>query len=150
MCWNLLLACMIVCHVKELIPEEEPNVSNDLTLDGEHLSKASLTQPLDYNAPICMIVSSRTWFGWLLHYYLRYSLIVVSCLTFILWFVYALIWMCICYMIFIWLLDAWVIRLVMEYYDDEYGWSHVSATVGVDLRSRAIVMIDLSRWVIEH
>jgi hypothetical protein len=30
---------MIVCHVKELIPEEEPNVSNDLTLDGEHLSK---------------------------------------------------------------------------------------------------------------
>jgi hypothetical protein len=54
---------MIVCHIKELIPEEEPNVSNDLTLDGEHLSKASLTQPLDYNAPICMIVSSRTWFG---------------------------------------------------------------------------------------
>jgi hypothetical protein len=30
---------MLVCRVKELIPEEEPNVLNDPTLDGEHLSK---------------------------------------------------------------------------------------------------------------
>jgi hypothetical protein len=52
-------------------------------------TKASLTQPLDHNAPICMIVSSRTWFGWLLHYYLCYSLIVVSCLAF-----YIVIYIC--------------------------------------------------------
>jgi hypothetical protein len=94
-----------------------------------------------------MIVSSRAWLGWLLHYDLHYSLIVVSCLTCILWCVYALIWWCICYMIFIWLLNAWVILLVVEYSDVEYGWGRVSATVGVGLRSRAIVVIDLSRWV---
>jgi hypothetical protein len=30
---------MIVCRVKEPILEEEPNVPNDPTSDGEHLSK---------------------------------------------------------------------------------------------------------------
>jgi hypothetical protein len=34
----VLLACMLVCRVKEPIPEEL-NVLNDPTLDGEHLSK---------------------------------------------------------------------------------------------------------------
>jgi hypothetical protein len=110
-------------------------------------TKASFTELLDHIAPICMIVGNRAWLRWLLHYYLHYSLIAVSCLTFILWFVYALIWMYICYMIFIWLLDVWVMWLAIEYSDDEYGWSRVSATIGVGLRSRAIVVIDLSRRV---
>jgi hypothetical protein len=30
---------MIVYHVKEPIPEEEPNILNDPTPDGEHLSE---------------------------------------------------------------------------------------------------------------
>jgi hypothetical protein len=30
---------MIACRVKESIPEEELNVLNDLTPDGEHLSE---------------------------------------------------------------------------------------------------------------
>jgi hypothetical protein len=30
---------MIAYHVKEPIPEEEPNVPNDPTLDGGHLSE---------------------------------------------------------------------------------------------------------------
>jgi hypothetical protein len=30
---------MIACRVKEPIPEKEPNVPNDLTPDGEHLSE---------------------------------------------------------------------------------------------------------------
>jgi hypothetical protein len=110
-------------------------------------TKTSLTEPFDHIAPMCMIVSSRAWLGWFLHYDLHYSLIVVSCLACILWSVYALIWGCICYMIFIWLLNAWVILLVVEYSDDEYGGGRVSATVGVDLRSRAIVVIDLSSRV---
>jgi hypothetical protein len=33
---------------------------------------------------------------------------------------------------------------VVEYSDDEYGGGRVSAIVGVGLRSRAIVVIDLS------
>jgi hypothetical protein len=110
-------------------------------------TKASLTEHFDHVAPICMIISSRAWLGWLLHYDLHSSLIAVSCLACILWSVYALIWGCICYMIFIWLLNAWVILLVIEYSDDKYGWGSVSATVGVGLRSRAIVVIDLSRRV---
>jgi hypothetical protein len=110
-------------------------------------TKASLTEYFDHIASICMIVGSRAWLEWLLHYYLHYLLIAVSCLTCILWFVYAMIWGCICYIIFLWLWNAWVILSVIEYYDDDYGWDRVSATVGVGLRSRAIVMIDLSRWV---
>jgi hypothetical protein len=96
---------------------------------------------------IYMIAASRAWLGWLLYYYLHCPLIDVSCLTRILLFVYALTWVCNCYMIFTWLLNAWVISLVIEYSDDEYGWGRVSATIGVGLRSRAIVVIDLSRWV---
>jgi hypothetical protein len=110
-------------------------------------TKASLTEPHDHIAPICMIVGSRAWLGWLLHYNLHYSLIVISCLACILWFVYALTWVCICYMIFTWLLNTWVIWLVIEYSDDEYGWGGVSATIGVGLCSRAIVVIDLSMRV---
>jgi hypothetical protein len=110
-------------------------------------TKASLTEPFDHIAHICMIVSSRAWLGWLLHYDLHYSLIAISCLACILWSVYALIWWCIYYMIFIWLLNAWVILLVIEYSHDEYGGGRVSATVGVGLCSRAIVVIDLSRCV---
>jgi hypothetical protein len=35
-----LLVCVIVaCHIKEPIPEEEPNVSNDQTPDGDNFSK---------------------------------------------------------------------------------------------------------------
>jgi hypothetical protein len=41
MCAELcLLVCVIVaCHVKEPIPEEEPNVLNDQTSDGENFSE---------------------------------------------------------------------------------------------------------------
>jgi hypothetical protein len=35
-----LFVCMIIaCRVKEPIPEEEPNIPNDPTPDGEHLSE---------------------------------------------------------------------------------------------------------------
>jgi hypothetical protein len=30
---------MIACHVEVSIPEEEPNIPNDLTPAGEHLSE---------------------------------------------------------------------------------------------------------------
>jgi hypothetical protein len=116
-----------------------------LTVSTWVKTKASLTEPLDHIAPICAIVSSTTWLGWLLHYYLHYFLIAISCLAFILWFVYALTWVCTWYMIFTWLLNAWVIWLIMEYSDDGFGWGRVSATIGVALRSSAIVVIDLSR-----
>jgi hypothetical protein len=119
-----------------------------LTVSTWAKTKASLTEPFDHIASICMIVSSRAWLGWLLHYYLHCPLIDVSCLARILLFVYALTWVGICYIIFTWLLDAWVIWLVIEYSDDEYGWGSVSATVGVVLRSRAIMVIDLSRRVL--
>jgi hypothetical protein len=118
-----------------------------LTVSTWARMKVSLTKPLDHITPICKIVGSTTWLGWLLHYYLHCPLIVVSCLICKLWFIYALICGCIRYMIFIWLLNAWVILLVIEYCDDEYGWGRVSATVGVGLYSRAIVVIDLSRWI---
>jgi hypothetical protein len=108
-------------------------------------TKASFTEPFDHTALIYIIVASRTWLVWLLHYYLHCSLIDVSCLTHILF--YALTWVFTCYMIFTWLLNAWVRWLMMEYSDDGYGWGRVSTTVGVVLRSRAIVVIDLSRWV---
>jgi hypothetical protein len=99
----------------------------------------------DHIAPICMIVASRVWLGWLLYYYLHWPLIDVSCLAHILLFVYALTWVCICYMIFTWLLNAWVIWLIMEYSDDGYDWGRISATIDVGLRSSTIVVIDLSR-----
>jgi hypothetical protein len=83
-------------------------------------TKASLTEPFDHTAPIYMVVASRVWLVWLLHYYLHCSLIDVSCLTQILF--YALTWVFTCYMIFTWLLNAWVIWLMMEYSDDGYGW----------------------------
>jgi hypothetical protein len=51
-------------------------------------------------------------------------------------------------MIFTWLLNAWVILLMMEYSDDGYGWGRVSAAVGVSIHSRAIMVIDLSMWVL--
>jgi hypothetical protein len=51
-------------------------------------------------------------------------------------------------MIFIWLLNACVILLVIEYSDDEYGWGLIRATVGVGLCSRATVVIDLSMQVL--
>jgi hypothetical protein len=124
-----------------------------LTVSTWARTKASLTKPIDHIAHIYiyiyMIIASRAWLGWLLHYYLHCPLIDVSCLACILLFVYALTWVCNCYMIFTWLLNAWVIWLEIEYSDDEYGWGRVSATVVVGLRSRAIVVIDLSRWVCE-
>jgi hypothetical protein len=107
--------------------------------------KASLTKPFDHTAPIYMIIVSRAWLGWLLHYYLHCPLIDASCLIRILLFVYALTWVCICDMIFTWLLNAWVIWLIMGHSDDGYGWGRVSATIGVALCSSAIMMIDLSR-----
>jgi hypothetical protein len=41
MCAELcLLVCMnVACHVKEPIPEEEPNVLNDQTPDSENFSE---------------------------------------------------------------------------------------------------------------
>jgi hypothetical protein len=41
MCAELcLLVCMIVaCHVKEPIPEEEPNIPNDQTPDNENFNE---------------------------------------------------------------------------------------------------------------
>jgi hypothetical protein len=93
-----------------------------LTMSTWARTKTSLTEPLDHIAPICMIVSSTIWLGWLLHYYLHYSLIVESCIACISWIIYALIWGCICYIIFIWLLDAWVIWLEIEYSDDFLVW----------------------------
>jgi hypothetical protein len=123
-------------------------MTRHLTVSTWVKTKASPTKPFDHIAHICKIVASRAWLGWLLHYYLHYSLIVVSCLACILWFVYALIWGCIWYMIFIWLLNAWVILLVIGYSDDEYGWGRVNATVGVGLHSRAVVVIVLSMRVL--
>jgi hypothetical protein len=39
-CSNVLLVCIIIaCRVKEPIPKEEPNVPNDQTSDGEHMSE---------------------------------------------------------------------------------------------------------------
>jgi hypothetical protein len=116
-----------------------------LTVSTWARTKACLTEPFDHTAPIYMIVAGRAWLGWLLYYYLHCQLIDVSCLVRILLFVYALTWVCICYMIFTWLLNAWVIWLIMEYFDDGYGWGRVSTTVGVCLRSSAIMVIDLSR-----
>jgi hypothetical protein len=119
-----------------------------LTVSTLARTKASLTEYFDHIAPIYMIVASWAWLGWLLHDYLHCSLIDVSWLARILLFIYALTWVCICYMIFTWLLNAWVIWLMPEYSDDEYGWGRVSATVSVGLRSRAIIVVDLSRWVL--
>jgi hypothetical protein len=38
-CVLSLLACVIIWHDKEPIPEEELNIPNDPTPDGEHLSE---------------------------------------------------------------------------------------------------------------
>jgi hypothetical protein len=38
-CVLILLVCVIVWRDKEVISEEELNVPNDLTTDGEHLSE---------------------------------------------------------------------------------------------------------------
>jgi hypothetical protein len=38
-CVLSLFACVIIWRDKELIPEEELNITNDLTSDGEHLSE---------------------------------------------------------------------------------------------------------------
>jgi hypothetical protein len=109
-----------------------------LTVSTWARTKTCLTKPIIY---IYMIVASRAWLGWLLHYYLYCPLIDISCLARILLFVYALTWVYICYMIFTWLLNAWVIWLVIEYFDDEYGWGCVSATVGVVLSRRVLLRI---------
>jgi hypothetical protein len=86
-------------------------------------TKASFTEPLDQIAHICMIVTSRAWLGWLLHYYLHYSLIVVSCLACILWFLYDLIWVCICRVLF---LICWMHEL-SGYDRDVRYWDLVEA-----------------------
>jgi hypothetical protein len=61
----LLVCVTVACRVKELIPEEEPNVLNDPTPDGEHLSEdeGKSHRTFDHIAPICMVVSSRVWLG---------------------------------------------------------------------------------------
>jgi hypothetical protein len=145
-CVLSLLVCVIVWRIKEFVPEEDPVEQNDPVMVLRTLvrTNASLTEYFDHITPICMLPASRVWLGWLLYYYLHCTLIDESCLAHILLFVYALTWVCNCYMIFTWLLNAWVIRLMMEYSDDEYGWGPISTIIGVGLRSSAIVMIDLT------
>jgi hypothetical protein len=57
-------------------------------------TKASLTTPINHIAPIYMVVASRAWLGWLLHYYLHCPLIDVCvlltyCYSYMLWHEYA-------------------------------------------------------------
>jgi hypothetical protein len=105
--------------------------------------KASLMEPFDCIAPICMIVSGKAWLGWLLHcplitISLPWCHIVIHiCLVMSMHFLSIILDM----------LNAWVIGLWKRYLVLGFGWGRVSATVGVRLLSSAIVVIDLSRRV---
>jgi hypothetical protein len=145
-----LLVCVIVWCIKEPISEEGPNVPNDPTPGGEHLSEdEGKSHWLSWSYLILwMIAYNRASVG---DYCVNICICHCEpyrCLDYIL---------CLCipryestfldyYSLFIWM-HGWDIWLWINS-DVEIWWSRVSATAGVGLCSRAIMVIDLSRRVL--
>jgi hypothetical protein len=144
-----LFVWLLLVLIKEPISEEEPNVLNDPTPDGEHLSEDE---------------GKSYWTSWSYCSYmydcLEFSLVGMIIALLLVLLIDSRIMPCLHVVNHIFLdmrmhllYDILLIIRCMSYmvgdrvFYDEYGWGRVSTTVGVRLRSRAIMVIDLSRLV---